>query len=40
MVELVVSEGYVMVELNVHMSEPVSAAGGNWWSSLLLRSSN
>jgi len=41
MVELVVSEGYVMVELNVHMSVPVSAAGVNWWSSLLLlRSSN
>ena len=36
MVELVVSEGYVMVELDVHMSvPPVSAAGGNWWSSLL-----
>ena len=36
MVELVVSEKYVMVELDVHMSvPPVSAAGGNWWSSLL-----
>jgi len=35
MVELVVSEKYVMVELDVHMSvPPVSAAGGiNWWSS-------
>ena len=41
MVELVVSEKYVMVELDVHMSvPPVSAAGGNWWSSLLLRSIN
>ena len=36
MVELVVSEKYVMVEVDVHMSvPPVSAAGGNWWSSLL-----
>ena len=44
MVELVVSEGYVMVELDVHMSVPVSAAaaaaGRNWWASMLLRSSN
>ncbi|KAL6598063.1 hypothetical protein ACP70R_046484 [Stipagrostis hirtigluma subsp. patula] len=35
MVKLVVPEGYVMVELDVHMSVPVSAAaaaGGNWSS--------
>jgi hypothetical protein len=39
MVELVVSEGYVMVELDVHMSVPVSAAtaiGDNWSSSLAI----
>ena len=29
MVELVVSEGYVMVELDVHMSVPPVATGGH-----------